>query len=108
MDTSARVKAEALLNIKAGTGQRSDLASLRARLGDAFKARGVDVRLIFVPGHQLEAAARKSAEKARQGEIHAVIAGGGDGTIETVAGVLAGSGVPLGVLPLGTLNHFAK
>ena len=34
--------------------------------------------------------------------------GGGDGSIRTVAGVLAGSGVPLGILPLGTLNHFAK
>src|SRR6202030_569268 len=27
---------------------------------------------------------------------------------QTVAGVLAGSGVPLGILPLGTMNHFAK
>ena len=34
--------------------------------------------------------------------------GGGDGSIRTVAGVLAETSVPLGVLPLGTLNHFAK
>ena len=34
--------------------------------------------------------------------------GGGDGTVGTVAGVMAGTGVPLGILPLGTLNHFAK
>jgi diacylglycerol kinase family enzyme len=34
--------------------------------------------------------------------------GGGDGTISTAARHLAGTGIPLGVLPLGTLNHFAK
>jgi diacylglycerol kinase family enzyme len=37
-----------------------------------------------------------------------VVVGGGDGTVSAAAGVLAGTGVPLGVLPLGTLNHFAK
>jgi diacylglycerol kinase family enzyme len=37
-----------------------------------------------------------------------VVAGGGDGTINAVASVMADSGVPFGVLPLGTLNHFAK
>jgi diacylglycerol kinase family enzyme len=34
--------------------------------------------------------------------------GGGDGSVRTVASVLADTGVPFGVLPLGTLNHFAK
>jgi diacylglycerol kinase family enzyme len=38
----------------------------------------------------------------------AIVAGGGDGTINAVASVLAGGEIPLGVLPLGTLNHFAK
>ena len=37
-----------------------------------------------------------------------IIAGGGDGTISSVASVLAGTDRILGVLPLGTLNHFAK
>lgn len=37
-----------------------------------------------------------------------VVAGGGDGTVNAVASRLAGTGGTLGVLPLGTLNHFAK
>src|SRR6185503_10902419 len=40
--------------------------------------------------------------------LAAVVAGGGDGTLNTIAAALAGSGKPLGVLPLGTHNHFAK
>ena len=38
----------------------------------------------------------------------ALVAGGGDGTVSAVASVLSGTPTPLGVLPLGTLNHFAK
>ena len=34
--------------------------------------------------------------------------GGGDGTLSCAAGLVAGTGLPLGILPLGTLNHFAK
>jgi diacylglycerol kinase family enzyme len=37
-----------------------------------------------------------------------IVAGGGDGTISSVAAEVAGTGMTLGVLPLGTLNHFAK
>ncbi len=38
----------------------------------------------------------------------AIVAGGGDGTISAVAQAALAAGITLGVLPLGTLNHFAK
>jgi diacylglycerol kinase family enzyme len=63
---------------------------------------------MFTDGDNLHGAAEAALAQAKRGEIDAVIIGGGDGSIRTVASVLAGTGVPLGVLPLGTLNHFAK
>lgn len=38
----------------------------------------------------------------------ALIVGGGDGTISAAAGILADTAIALGILPLGTLNHFAR
>ena len=37
-----------------------------------------------------------------------VVAGGGDGTVNAVASALIGTSTPMGILPMGTLNHFAK
>ncbi len=49
-----------------------------------------------------------TAEQALRDGAPIIVAGGGDGTINAVASVVVGSGTPFGVLPLGTLNHFAK
>lgn len=48
------------------------------------------------------------AHKAAESDARVVVAGGGDGTINAVASQIAGTNRILGVLPLGTLNHFAK
>ena len=49
-----------------------------------------------------------TARAAVHARVGMVVAGGGDGTINAVASAVVDSGVPFGVLPLGTLNHFAK
>ena len=91
-----------ILNPTARAGQ-SD--TIRSQLADLFGAAGIPLRLVsFGSGAEAVAAARRAAEAGDD----AVVAAGGDGTISTVASALAGSDMPMGVLPLGTLNHFAK
>ncbi|GLQ07901.1 diacylglycerol/lipid kinase family protein [Sneathiella chinensis] len=53
-------------------------------------------------------AVQLSRGAAEDGNWTAVVAAGGDGTITEVARGLRGSGVPLGVIPLGTANIFAR
>jgi YegS/Rv2252/BmrU family lipid kinase len=55
-------------------------------------------------GDELHSALATAVENG----VSAVIAGGGDGTVNTVANAIVGHDIALGVLPLGTLNHFAR
>jgi diacylglycerol kinase family enzyme len=87
---------------------RAHAADLKRKLAAAFVHSGVTADIRFVDGSGLRKAASRALAEAKRGDIDAVIAGGGDGSIRAVASVLAGTGVPLGVIPLGTLNHFAK
>jgi diacylglycerol kinase family enzyme len=47
-------------------------------------------------------------ERAVRDGATMLVGGGGDGTINAVASAVVGTDRVLGVLPLGTLNHFAK
>ncbi|MHA1536286.1 MAG: diacylglycerol/lipid kinase family protein [Alphaproteobacteria bacterium] len=51
--------------------------------------------------------AARFASEAIGGGFAAIVVAGGDGTINEVAGVLAGSGETLGIIPLGTANVLA-
>ncbi len=51
---------------------------------------------------------RREIEAATGGAEEIIVAGGGDGTLGAVAGEIVRAGKIFGVLPLGTLNHFAK
>jgi diacylglycerol kinase family enzyme len=91
-----------IVNATAGNGHSTEgLDAIRS----AFAAAGAeaDIREARSGAEIVDLASRAVKER------HPVIvAGGGDGTINAVAGVVAGSAAALGVLPLGTLNHFAK
>ena len=102
------MRATVLVNATSGTAVKALPDDLRQKLADHFSANGIVAELEMVEGDALIAAAQRAKTKAENREIDTVIVGGGDGTISSVAAVLAGTKVPLGILPLGTLNHFAK
>jgi diacylglycerol kinase family enzyme len=91
-----------IVNGGAGHGHDDQACEdLRAK----FRAAGLDAELVLAKdGEEMIATARRALEQGAR----MVAAGGGDGTINAVASVMVGSGVRFGVLPLGTLNHFAK
>jgi YegS/Rv2252/BmrU family lipid kinase len=66
-------------------------------------ARDAEIRVTSAP-HEAESLARQAAAEG----FSAVIAAGGDGTVNEVLCGLTGTNVRLGVLPLGTMNVFAR
>jgi diacylglycerol kinase family enzyme len=99
------VKVVAIVNCEGGTVRRTDLDA--ATLERMFQEAGVEADVRFVPGEKVDETAREAARSGADAP-DAIIAGGGDGTIRGVATHLADGAIPLGVLPLGTLNHFAR
>lgn len=80
-------------------------ATSAENVAEALRAAGCetpDIRL--TEGSSM---ARAAAEALQRGSKLIVVAGG-DGSVSAAASAVAGTDAALGVLPLGTLNHFAK
>ena len=91
-----------ILNAGSGCGHDEALTLQVHRL---FVSAGIPAEVCLARGGG-EIAAKIKDAVSKQAEV--IVAGGGDGTVSTVAAALAGSDIALGILPLGTLNHFAK
>ena len=104
------VKVEVIINAASGSSTQQDAEGvlhdhLQGELEQMFTASGVQATVHLAhSGDEVEELARRAAN----GAAEIVVAGGGDGTINSVASEIVDAGKILGVLPLGTLNHFAK
>lgn len=91
-----------LVNAKSGKRDTED-APGRIRAALARYAPEAELRLLERGSDILPETRKAVAEGAGM-----VVAAGGDGTVCAVAGELQGTGVTMGILPLGTFNYFAR
>lgn len=100
-----------MLNPRSGTLARSGFESGHARIVAACKANGLAATITAVEAKQISEMVGRAVASRKSGEPAAfdnIVVGGGDGSISAAASVLAGGNLPLGILPLGTFNHFAR
>ena len=96
------MKIEVIINAGSGTDDKKDV---QRRLHDIFLASGIEARISLA---RTGARVVELAQQAARSDAEIIVAGGGDGTINSVASAAIESGKTMGVLPFGTMNHFAK
>lgn len=96
------VEIPVIVNAKSGPdGEEQSGDAIEA----AFNAHGMQARVtVLAPGQDI----KKIVDETLATGASLIVAGGGDGTINAIASQLLDKDVTLGVLPLGTLNHFAR
>ena len=87
-----------------GGGAVAADAKIGEKVASALSQAGVDAEVELVEGGDCAVRCRSIAERGDE----LLVVGGGDGTIGAAASALVGTKTVLGILPLGTLNHFAR
>jgi YegS/Rv2252/BmrU family lipid kinase len=90
--------------INRGGGAAAADPEIASTIADAFRSAGLEAEVELIDGGQCEVRSRAVAERGDE----LLVVGGGDGTISAAASALVGTETLLGILPLGTLNHFAR
>lgn len=98
------MKVAVVMNAGAGSIGKAAAEERAEAIRAAFAAASVEATILACEGARLTSTARNAARDGAD----VVVAAGGDGTVSAVAAGLIGGDVPMAVLPLGTLNHFAK
>lgn len=93
---------EVVINAGSGVDDKREIVS---ELKKMFAERNLGADFLVVKN---SADWDETLKRIAESPAKIIIAGGGDGTINAVAAKLIGTDKTLGVLPLGTLNHFSK
>ncbi|MEO8069123.1 MAG: diacylglycerol kinase family protein [Flavobacteriales bacterium] len=96
------MKATLIINPRSGKGKAPSIISMAERMA-AELGVALEVKLIEGIGHGTELA----REAAQRGQDRIVFAGG-DGTLNAVARGLIGTTTPLGIVPMGSGNGYAR
>jgi len=96
---------KALFNRDGGTFRTTDMDAYAKKAEQVFQDAGHEIECLAVHGKDIVPSLEKAAEEKG---VDALIAGGGDGTISAAAGIAWKTGLPLGVVPAGTMNLFAR
>src|SRR6185369_688327 len=83
-----------VFNRDGGTFKTTDMDQFAARAREVFAAHGHELEPRVVDGRSLIDELERAA--------------GGDGTVSAAAGIAYKYGIPLGVIPAGTMNLFAR
>ena len=89
-----------IINSASGCGHGSSTVAV---IEAEFRTAGQTSRVTCVSPDAIG----QAIEHAIQGGARLIVIGGGDGTLSTAASALVNTEVTFGVLPMGTLNHFA-
>lgn len=100
------MNATVIVNPISGTGGRPDV--VRARVEEAHALLAAHRTAGTVVTTERRGHARELAAAAVAGGATTVIAWGGDGTVNEVAGALAFGDIPLGIVPSGSGNGLAR
>jgi diacylglycerol kinase family enzyme len=92
-----------VFNRDGGTFKTTDMSAFALKASEILRAHGHELDARIVEGKDLIAELERAA---REAEV--LLAGGGDGTISAAAAIAFKLGVPLAVLPAGTMNLFAR
>jgi diacylglycerol kinase family enzyme len=108
LNTLSSLRVVVIVNAEAGAGPGSEPEAVRQAITAAFAKHGIDAAIEPTSPNELLRSAERALARFERKEIDAIVVGGGDGTVSTVAAALLSKDAPFGILPLGTLNHFAR